>query len=196
VVNSINPFRIEGQKTASFEICESLGDAPDLHFLPVGNAGNITAYWKGYREARDHRLSTRLPRMMGYQAAGAAPIVRGERVLEPQTIATAIKIGNPASWKTALGARDESGGHIAAVTDEAILDAYQLLAACEPASAASVAGLLQAHQEGRVPAGATVACTLTGNGLKDPDTAIARSPAPTRVPADYEALRRALGASG
>jgi threonine synthase len=198
VVNSINPFRIEGQKTASFEICEALEDAPDLHFLPVGNAGNITAYWKGYREAVEHRMATKLPRMMGYQAAGSAPIVLGAPVTDPKTIATAIKIGNPASWKSALAARDESKGHIDLVTDEEILEAYQLLAAregvfCEPASAASVAGLLKAHAQGRVPAGVRVACTLTGNGLKDPDTAIARSPRPTPVPADYEALRRALG---
>jgi threonine synthase len=198
VVNSVNPFRIEGQKTASFEICEALGDAPDLHFLPVGNAGNITAYWKGYREALSHHLATRLPKMMGYQAAGAAPIVLGERVHQPKTIATAIKIGNPASWKGALTARDESGGQIGMCTDEAILEAYQLLAQregvfCEPASAASVAGLLQAHQKGLVPAGARIACTLTGNGLKDPETAVSRAPAPTRVPATYEAMLAAIG---
>lgn len=198
VVNSINPFRIEGQKTASFEIAESLGDAPDLHFLPVGNAGNITAYWKGYREAVQQQLATKTPKMMGYQAAGAAPIVLGSPVKEPKTIATAIKIGNPASWKHALAARDESGGFIGMCTDEKILEAYQLLAAregvfCEPASAASVAGLLQAHAEGKVPAGSRIACTLTGNGLKDPDTAMSRAPAPTRVPASYDALLRAIG---
>ena len=198
VVNSVNPFRIEGQKTGSFEVCEALGDAPDLHFLPVGNAGNITAYWKGYREAVVHGMATRKPKMMGYQAAGAAPIVLGARVEAPQTIATAIKIGNPASWKGALAARDESGGHIGMCTDEKILEAYALLAQregvfCEPASAASVAGLLQAHEQGRIPAGARIACTLTGNGLKDPDTAIARAPAPSRVPAEYEALLRAIG---
>ncbi|MBS2033199.1 MAG: threonine synthase [Deltaproteobacteria bacterium] len=198
VVNSINPFRIEGQKTASFEICESLGDAPDLHFLPVGNAGNITAYWKGYREAVEHQLATRTPKMMGYQAAGSAPIVLGKKVDEPKTVATAIKIGNPASWKQALAARDESGGFIGMCTDEKILEAYELLATregifCEPASAASVAGLLQAHGEGKVPKGARIACTLTGNGLKDPDIAIARAPAPTKVAADYDALLKAIG---
>ena len=198
VVNSINPFRIEGQKTASFEICEDLEGAPDLHFLPVGNAGNITAYWQGYREARDHGLSQMLPKMMGYQAAGAAPIVAGAPVADPKTIATAIKIGNPASWKGALAARDESGGHIEAVTDDEIVAAYRLLAQkegvfCEPASAASVAGLLKAHGEGRVPTKARVVCTLTGNGLKDPDAAIQRSPAPVRVPADYDAILRTLG---
>lgn len=198
VVNSINPFRIEGQKTASFEISEALGDAPDLHFLPVGNAGNITAYWKGYREAVQHGMSKKMPRMMGYQAAGAAPIVLGAAVKEPKTIATAIKIGNPASWKQALAARDESQGFIGMCTDEKILEAYQLLAAregifCEPASAASVAGLLQAHAEGKVPAGARIACTLTGNGLKDPDTAMSRAPAPVKVAASYDALLRAIG---
>jgi threonine synthase len=197
VVNSINPFRIEGQKTASFEISESLGDAPDLHFLPVGNAGNITAYWKGYREAVQHQLARHTPKMMGYQAEGASPIVKGAPVAEPKTIATAIKIGNPASWKSALAARDESGGIIDAVTDEQILSAYELLAQkegvfCEPASAASIAGLLQAHRQGRVPAGSRIACTLTGNGLKDPDTAIARSPKPTRVGANYDELARAM----
>ena len=197
-MNSINPFRIEGQKTASFEIAEDLGDAPDLHFLPVGNAGNITAYWKGYREAVQHGLSARTPKMMGYQAAGAAPIVLGRKVDEPKTIATAIKIGNPASWKQALAARDESGGHIGMCTDEKILEAYGLLASregifCEPASAASVAGLLQAHAEGRVPTGSRVVCTLTGNGLKDPDTAMSRAPTPTKVAASFEALLAALG---
>jgi threonine synthase len=197
VVNSINPFRIEGQKTASFEICEDLGDAPDLHFLPVGNAGNITAYWRGYREAVTHGMSTRLPKMMGTQAAGSAPIVLGAPVKDPKTIATAIKIGNPASWKGALAARDESGGHIGMATDDDILAAYALLASkegvfCEPASAASVAGLLQAHAAGKVPAGAVCVCTLTGNGLKDPDVAIARSPAPTKALATYAALRKAM----
>ena len=197
IVNSINPFRIEGQKTASFEIAEDLGDAPDLHFLPVGNAGNITAYWKGYREAREHGMAKTLPKMMGYQALGASPIVQGRPFPEPKTVATAIKIGNPASWKTALAARDESGGHIDAVTDEEILAAYELLASregvfCEPGSAASVAGLLKAHAEGRVPKGAKVACTLTGNGLKDPDCAMSRAPKPTRIAADYAALAEAL----
>jgi threonine synthase len=198
VVNSINPFRIEGQKTASFEIVEALGGAPDLHFLPVGNAGNITAYWKGYGEALENRLASSLPRMMGYQAAGASPIVQGKPVADPKTIATAIKIGNPASWKQALAARDESHGRIDAVTDEEILSAYRLLASsegvfAEPASAASVAGLLKAHAEKRVAQGCRVVCTLTGNGLKDPDVAIAQAPAPTRVPADFDALKSAMG---
>jgi threonine synthase len=197
IVNSINPFRIEGQKTGSFEIAEELGDAPDLHFLPVGNAGNITAYWKGYREAVQHGMAKKLPQMMGYQAEGASPIVRGSVVADPKTIATAIKIGNPASWKGALAARDESKGHIDAVTDEEILTAYELLASregvfCEPGSAASVAGLLKAHGEGRVPKGARIACTLTGNGLKDPDCAMSRAPKPTRIAADYETLARSL----
>ena len=197
VVNSINPFRIEGQKTASFEIAEALGDAPDLHFLPVGNAGNITAYWRGYQEACRHQMSTRLPKMMGYQAHGASPIVQGLANPNPQTLATAIRIGNPASWKMALAARDESFGRIDAVTDEEILFAYQLLASkegafCEPASAASVAGLLKAFGEGRLPKGATVVCTLTGNGLKDPDIALSRAPAPVRVKAEYAALMKVL----
>lgn len=200
IVNSINPFRIEGQKTIAFEVIDTLGDAPDLHFLPVGNAGNITAHWKGYNEAKQHGLCTKLPRMMGYQAEGASPIVRGEPVLEPKTIATAIRIGAPASWKTALAARDESGGRIDAVTDEEIIAAYQLLASregvfCEPASAASVAGLLKAHREGAVPSGARIVCTLTGNGLKDPDTALANSPRPTPIAADFDTLARALGES-
>ena len=197
IVNSINPFRIEGQKTASFEVAEALGDAPDLHFLPVGNAGNITAYWRGYLEAVTHGFATRRPRMMGYQAAGAAPIVLGAPVLEPKTLATAIKIGNPASWKSALAARDESVGLIDSVTDEEIVTAYQLLAMregvfCEPASASSVAGLLKAAGEGRIAPRATVVCTLTGNGLKDPDVALSRSPAPVRVKAELAALERAL----
>ena len=197
IVNSINPFRIEGQKTASFEICEELGDAPDFHFLPVGNAGNITAYWRGFREAREHGLATKLPRMFGSQAEGASPIVRGAPVAEPKTIATAIKIGNPASWKMALEARDQSNGRIDAVTDDEILAAYELLAQkegvfCEPGSAACVAGLLKAHGEGRVPKGVRISCTLTGNGLKDPDCALSRAPAPTRIAADYASLAAAL----
>ncbi|MGA9520588.1 MAG: threonine synthase [Myxococcaceae bacterium] len=198
VVNSINPFRIEGQKTIAFEIVSELGDAPDLHFLPVGNAGNITAHWKGYREARARGLSSKLPKMMGYQAEGASPLVRGEPVLEPKTIATAIRIGNPASWATAVAARDESGGVIHAVTDDEIIAAWQLLASregvfCEPASAASAAGLLKAHAEGRVPPGARCVLTLTGNGLKDPDCALSHSPRPIPVKAEFEALARALG---
>ena len=177
VVNSINPFRIEGQKTASFEIIEVLGDAPDVHCLPVGNAGNITAYWKGYAEYEDLGRATRRPRMLGWQAQGSAPLVLGEPVLHPETIATAIRIGNPASWDGAITARDESGGAIDMVSDDAILSAYRLLAATEgvfvePASAASIAGLLRASDLGLVERGELVVCTVTGHGLKDPQRAI------------------------
>jgi len=177
VVNSVNPVRIEGQKTASFEIVDALGDAPTVHCLPVGNAGNITAYWKGYREDMDAGRATRSPRMLGWQASGAAPLVLGEPVLHPETIATAIRIGNPASWQGAIDARDESGGHIGAVTDAEILEAYKLLAAeegvfVEPASASSVAGLLKAAADGLVVGDDVVVCTLTGHGLKDPQRAI------------------------
>ncbi len=192
LVNSVNPFRIEGQKTASFEIVDVLGGAPDVHCLPVGNAGNITAYWKGYTELGVS------PRMLGFQAAGAAPIVTGSPVASPQTIATAIRIGNPASWQQAIAARDESGGDIQAVTDRQILAAYRLLAQregvfVEPASAASVAGLLQAHAAGLVTPGERVVCTVTGNGLKDPDWAIAGAPKPVTVAASAEAAAAALG---
>jgi len=177
VVNSINPFRIEGQKTASFEIIEVLGDAPDVHCLPVGNAGNITAYWKGYAEYEDLGRSTRRPRMLGWQAQGSAPLVTGEPVLHPETIATAIRIGNPASWDGAITARDESGGAIDMVSDDEILSAYRMLAATEgvfvePASAASIAGLLRASDLGLVERGERVVCTVTGHGLKDPQRAI------------------------
>ncbi len=177
VVNSINPFRIEGQKTAAFEIVDVLGDAPDVHCLPVGNAGNITAYWKGYAEYEDLGLATRRPRMLGWQAQGAAPLVLGEPVKHPETIATAIRIGNPASWDGAIEARDQSGGAIDMVSDDDILVAYRLLAATEgvfvePASAASVAGLLRASDLGLVEAGERVVCTVTGHGLKDPQRAI------------------------
>jgi threonine synthase len=192
LVNSVNPFRIEGQKTAAFEICDVLDGAPDVHCLPVGNAGNITAYWKGYQE---YGAS---PRMLGFQAAGAAPIVNGAPVASPQTIATAIRIGNPASWQQALTARDESKGEIQSVTDRQILSAYRLLATkeavfVEPASAASVAGLLQAHEQGLVSPGERVVCTVTGNGLKDPDWAIAGAPKPETVAADAHAAASALG---
>lgn len=177
LVNSVNPYRIEGQKTGAFEIAEALGDAPDYHFIPVGNAGNITAYWKGYTEF--HRIGkiTKLPKMMGFEAEGSAAIVRGERILKPETIATAIRIGNPASWKQAEAARDESKGKIDCVTDEEIIAAYKLLASsegilAEPASAASVAGLIKANKAGLVEAGSKIVCILTGNGLKDPDSAI------------------------
>lgn len=175
LVNSINPYRIEGQKTGAFEICNALGDAPDYHFIPVGNAGNITAYWKGYREFYKLGKITKLPMMMGFEAEGAAAIVKGERIMNPETLATAIRIGNPASWKQAEAARDESGGMINFVTDEEIVKAYKLLAStegvfCEPASAASVAGLIKVKD--KVKPGSKIACALTGNGLKDPDNAI------------------------
>ncbi|HET9690676.1 MAG TPA: threonine synthase [Acidimicrobiales bacterium] len=194
VVNSINPHRIEGQKTGAFEIIDVLGDAPDLHCIPVGNAGNITAYWKGYRQYRDAGRSTKLPRMLGFQAAGAAPIVHGAPVDDPETVATAIRIGRPASWYGATAAASESGGGIFAVTDDEILDAYRYLAAqesvfCEPASAASVAGLLKVG----APAGSTVVCVLTGHGLKDPDIAIGQIAVPTKVAADLGAVRAELG---
>jgi threonine synthase len=192
LVNSVNPFRIEGQKTAAFEIVDVLGSAPDVHCLPVGNAGNITAYWKGYNEYGSR------PRMLGFQAAGAAPIVNGAAVRNPSTIATAIRIGNPASWNEALAARDESGGDIQAVTDRQILSAYRLLARkeavfVEPASAASVAGLLQARESGHVASGERVVCTVTGNGLKDPDWAIAGAPKPLIVSAHADSAAAALG---
>ena len=177
LVNSLNPYRIEGQKTGAFDVCDALGKAPDYHFIPVGNAGNITAYWKGYKEYKEAGIVNNLPLMMGYEAEGSAAIVRGERILKPETLATAIRIGNPASWKQAEAARDESGGKIGCVSDEKIVEAYKLLASCEgvlcePASAASVAGLIQAHTEGLVKAGSDIVCVLTGNGLKDPDNAI------------------------
>lgn len=189
VVNSVNPYRIEGQKTGAFEIVDVLGDAPDVHCIPVGNAGNITAYWKGYLEYRTAGRSTRLPRMMGFQAAGAAPIVAGHPIEEPETIATAIRIGNPASWYGATAAASESGGSISAVTDEEILAAYRFLAAeesvyCEPASAASVAGLRKVGVE----PGCTVVCVLTGNGLKDPDTAVSQITPPAPIDATFAAI--------
>ena len=201
LVNSVNPDRIEGQKTASFEIVDLLGNAPDIHCLPVGNAGNITAYWKGYREYADAGHSTQLPRMWGFQAAGSAPLVQGAPVAKPETIATAIRIGNPASWEHAVAARDDSGGMIDSVTDEQILAAYRLLAAkeglfCEPASAASVAGLLQAHERGQLDPGQTVVCTLTGNGLKDPQWALEAAPDPIVVPVDAAVAAVALGLRG
>lgn len=198
LVNSVNPARIEGQKTAAFEIVDQLGDAPDIHALPVGNAGNITAYWRGYREYADDGVSTRRPRMYGFQAAGAAPIVRGEVVPKPSTVATAIRIGNPASWQFALEARDESGGLIDAVTDREILAAYRLLASqegvfVEPASASGVAGLLKKKSEGLLDDSQTVVCTVTGHGLKDPDWAIAGAPQPVTVAAEAHAAASLLG---
>ncbi|MCU1428063.1 MAG: L-threonine synthase [Actinomycetia bacterium] len=198
VVNSINPHRIEGQKTAAYEICDVLGDAPDVHCIPVGNAGNITAYWRGYKEYAMDGLSTKKPRMLGWQAAGAAPLVSGEPVLHPETIATAIRIGNPASWQGAIDARDESGGAIGAISDTDILEAYRLLASLEgvfvePASAASIAGVMRAGAQGLVEAGETVVCTVTGHGLKDPNRAIAEVEAVPAVDANIDAVLRELG---
>lgn len=214
LVNSLNPHRIEGQKTAAFEIVDVLGEAPDLLFIPVGNAGNITAYWRGFVEYHQAERSSRRPRIIGWQAAGAAPIVEGHPVPHPQTVASAIRIGNPASWQSAVAARDQSGGAIGAVTDDEILQAYRLLAReegifCEPASAAAVAGLLRTS--GAAPAadpalpttgrpvgpddlrGATVVCVITGHGLKDPDTAMGIEAEMIEVPADLEAVERAMG---
>ncbi|TAK70733.1 MAG: threonine synthase [Actinomycetota bacterium] len=201
LVNSVNPVRIEGQKTAAFEIVDALGDAPDVHLLPVGNAGNIAAYWRGYTEYADSGPASRRPQLWGFQAAGAAPIVRGEPVAMPETIATAIRIGNPASWELALAARDDSGGRIEAVTDDEILTAYRLLAAregvfCEPASAAGVAGLLAVHGRGELDPGQRIAITLTGNGLKDPHWALAGARDPVVVDADLPAAAAALGLDG
>ena len=197
LVNSINPYRIEGQKTAAMEVCDELGDAPTVHVLPVGNAGNITAYWKGYQEYRAADQSTRLPRMIGFQAAGAAPIVLGHIVENPQTVASAIRIGNPASWGPALNAVKESAGAIDSVTDEEILQAYRVVAAtegvfCEPASAASVAGVMKLSKHGGLHEGETVVCTLTGHGLKDADTAISVSAQPKTVRATREDVARLL----
>lgn len=202
LVNSVNPDRIEGQKTASFEVVDVLGDAPDIHVLPVGNAGNITAYWKGYRQYQEIGASTRLPQMWGFQAAGSAPIVLGHPVDEPDTIATAIRIGNPASWQQAIEARDSSGGVIDSVTDDEILRAHKILSRnegifVEPGSAASVAGLLKMSEAGRVPAGARIAVTVTGHGLKDPTWALHTADGsdiePKRVSVDAVSAARALG---
>jgi threonine synthase len=198
LVNSVNPARIEGQKTAAFEICDALGEAPDAHCIPVGNAGNITAYWKGYSEYERDGRSTKAPRMLGWQAAGAAPLVHGEPVPHPETIATAIRIGNPASWDAAIAARDESGGAIDSVTDAQILDAYRLLASLEgvfvePASAASVAGLLQGAAQGLIERDEVVVCTVTGHGLKDPNRAIAEIEPRPAVDANVEQVLAELG---
>ncbi len=200
LVNSVNPFRLQGQKTASFEVVDCLGDAPDLHVLPTGNAGNISAYWLGYREYHADGPATRRPRMWGVQAAGAAPLVDGKPVAAPETVATAIRIGNPASWDLAIAARDESGGAITSVTDTQILDAQAALAAhdglfVEPASAAPVAGLLAAAETGSLPPGQQVVVTVTGQGLKDIDTAMDHHGAvdTTVVPAQADAAADALG---
>jgi threonine synthase len=199
VVNSINPVRIEGQKTAAFEICDQLGRAPDFHFLPVGNAGNITAYWKGYQEYFQAKKSGGLPRMFGFQAAGAAPIVLGQPVADPQTVATAIRIGNPASWQAAKQALKDSKGFIDKVTDEEILAAYKLIARTdgifvEPASAACLAGLIQRVKAGAIPAGSIIAATMTGHGLKDPDTAIKMAGSePIIVQPTKEAVMKVIG---
>jgi threonine synthase len=197
LVNSVNPDRIQGQKTAAFEICDALGRAPDYHLLPVGNAGNITAYWKGYNEYHAAGRIDARPRMFGFEAAGAAPLVHGRVVPEPRTIATAIRIGNPASWDGAIGARDESNGAIEAVEDEDILSAYRLLARtegvfAEPASAISVAGALRLGARGQLRPGDVLVCTLTGHGLKDPDTAIANSEPALSIPADMSRLAAML----
>jgi len=197
LVNSVNPDRIQGQKTCAFEICDALGRGPDLHLVPVGNAGNITSHWLGYREEREAAHIERLPRLFGFQAAGAAPIVLGEPVERPETVASAIRIGNPASWKPAVEAAAESGGEILAVTDEEILAAYRDVAAeglfAEPASAASVAGLRLLARTGALERGAVVACVLTGHGLKDPGTAMESVGAPVSVSADVEAVAEVLG---
>jgi threonine synthase len=198
LVNSLNPHRIEGQKTAAFEIIDFLGNAPDYQFIPVGNAGNITAYWKGYVEYSELGKATRRPKMMGFQAEGAAPIVRGHIVEQPQTIATAIRIGNPASWQKAVAARDESGGIIDMVSDAEILYAYNLLATKEgifgePASAASLAGLLKLSKQGMDFSGKTVVCIVTGNGLKDADIALKDAGNFARISPGLEAVERVLG---
>lgn len=198
LVNSVNPHRLEGQKTAAFEIVDALGDAPDALCIPVGNAGNISAYWKGFCEYAEAGLASRHPRMLGFQAAGAAPLVSGEPVAVPKTVASAIEIGRPASWQLATRARDESLGSISAVSDDEILEAQRLLASeegvfGEPASAASVAGLLRLAREGQSFAGQTLVCVVTGNGLKDLDAALRIAPRRFDVPADATAIERALG---
>ena len=201
LVNSVNPLRLEGQKTAAFEVCEALGDAPDALFIPVGNAGNITAYWKGFVEATGAGMARRRPRMFGYQAEGAAPLVSGRPIAEPETLATAIRIGNPASWKGAVAARDESGGAIEAVSDDEILAAYRFAARCEgvfvePASAAAIAGLRKRAKAGGLEGVRQVVCVLTGNGLKDPDRARTLAGEIDEVDASADAVRRAIGGMG
>ncbi len=198
IVNSINPFRIEGQKTGAFEVCDQLDAVPDFLAIPVGNAGNITAYWKGFKEYHEAKEISSLPKMVGFQAEGAAPIVLGHPVERPETIATAIRIGNPASWKEAVAAAEESGGSISIVTDQEIINAYKLVASkegifCEPASGASVAGMMKLVKKGIIPEGSTVVCVLTGHGLKDPDNAIKLGEKPVSVPCKTEAIVAKLG---
>ncbi|WP_303907058.1 threonine synthase [Thiohalomonas denitrificans] len=198
IVNSINPYRIQGQKTAAFEIVEELGGAPDFHCIPVGNAGNITAHWMGYSEYKDHGIVNTTPTMVGYQAAGAAPFMRGEMVDEPETVATAIRIGHPQSWDKAWNVKKESGGWFDECTDEVILEAQKWLARkegvfCEPASAASLAGAMRDIKSGKIPEGSKIVCTLTGHGLKDPDTAIAQSQGGLMtVEANLDSVKRAI----
>jgi threonine synthase len=198
LVNSVNPFRIEGQTTAAWEVCDDLGDAPSLLALPVGNGGNITAYWSGFRSANEQGRARRLPRLLGVQAAGAAPLVHGQVVAQPETVATAIRIGNPATWHPALAAARESAGEIRAVSDAEILDAWRQVASlegifCEPASAAGIAGLRAAVVDGSVDPATSCVCVLTGNGLKDPDTAVRQGAAATTIGADVAELARQLG---
>lgn len=202
LVNSVNNDRIEGQKTAAFEVIDVLGDAPDFHFVPVGNAGNYTAYHRGYREDLERGAATKLPRMFGFQAAGSAPIVEGHVVRNPETIASAIRIGNPASWRLAIAAREDSDGYFGAITDTGILAAHRILSAevgifVEPASAISVAGLLERAEAGQIPAGSTVVLTVTGHGLKDPQWALkgpgGEEAKPTVVPVDAAAIAQTLG---
>jgi len=197
LVNSINPFRLEGQKSAAFEVCDQLGFVPHYHALPVGNAGNITAYWKGYKEYKKAGKISSLPIMLGFQAAGAAPLVQGKPIEKPETIATAIRIGNPANWKSAIDARNESGGRIDSVTDSEILNAYSLIASiegifCEPASAASLAGVIKLYKENYFKNGNNVVCTLTGSGLKDPDIVFKVSKEPLKVKAEIQAVEKII----
>jgi len=197
LVNSLNPFRLEGQKTGAFEVIDALGDAPDVLCIPVGNAGNISAYWMGFQQFHELGKAQRLPRLMGFQAAGSAPLVNGAVVKNPETVATAIRIGDPVRGDQAMTAMNDSGGQVDAVTDDEILAAYRMLAAhegvfCEPSSASSVAGLIKAHAAGRFKTGERVVCVLTGNGLKDPDTAIAQSGQVIEIPAEFGAAEQAL----
>ncbi|HLQ33171.1 MAG TPA: threonine synthase [Chloroflexota bacterium] len=198
LVNSVNPMRLEGQKTGAFEVCDGLRRSPDYLAIPVGNAGNISAYWAGFKQYRERGKVNGLPKMLGFEAAGAAPIVENRVIDHPETLATAIKIGNPASWAKAVAARDESGGVIEAVSDEEIIDAYKLISRlegifCEPASAASVAGVIKLVKAGRLETEASTVCVLTGSGLKDPDTAIARAAGVLETEATIESVESALG---